>query len=155
MVNVYWRHGQTKHTLLANFGFMAQTRYIVESVGPEFRQYLFASDTEEKPFNRMERAEVYRKAKGIDSSAAFGSLLPFDDAEIKLRHSLYPLDKSQLEPFEVAVGAARGLDTTYRIRRPIMISAISYGALGRNAVRALARGAKLAGAVMNTGEGGT
>ena len=155
LLNLYWRHVQTSHTLLANFGFMAQFRYIVESVGPELRQYLFASDTEERPFSRVERAEVYRKAKGIDSSAAFGSLLEFDHTEIKLRHSFYPGDKDAIEPFNVAVGAARGLDTTYQIRRPIMISAMSYGALGENAVRALARGAKLAGAVMNTGEGGT
>ncbi len=155
LLNLFWRHFQTSHTLLANFGFLAQIRYLVESVGPEFRQYLFASDTEEKPFNRVERAEVYRKAQGIDSSAAFGSLLEFDQTEIKLRHSFYPVDKDQLEPFDVAVGAARSLTTRYHIKRPIMISAMSYGALGENAVRALARGAKLAGAVMNTGEGGT
>ena len=155
LLNAFWRHGQTSHTLLANFGFLAQTRYLVESVGPEFRQYLFASDMEERPFNRVERAEVYRKAKGVDSSAAFGSLLDFDRTEIKLRHSFYPVDKDQLEPFDVAVGASRNLDTTYHIKHPIMISAMSFGALGENAVRALARGAKLAGAVMNTGEGGT
>ena len=154
LFNVYWRHVQTAHTLLANFGFLAQFRYLVESVGPEFRQYLFASDTEEKPFSRVERAAVYRKAKGIDSSAAFGSLLDYERSGIKLRHSFYPVDKDQLEPFDVAVGAARGLETTYHIRRPIMISAMSYGALGQNAVRALARGARRAGAVMNTGEGG-
>ena len=35
-----------------------------------------------------------------------------------------------------------------------MISAMSYGALGQHAVRALARGAKQAGITMNTGEGG-
>ena len=155
LLNAFWRHGQTSHTLLANFGFLAQIRYLVESVGPEFRQYLFASDTKERPFNRVERAEVYRKAKGVDSSAAFGSLLDFDRTENKLRHSFYPIDQEQLEPFDVAVGAARNLDTTYHIKRPIMISAMSYGALGENAVRALARGAKLAGAIMNTGEGGT
>ena len=154
LLNLYWRHVQKSHTLLANFGFLAQIRYLVESVGPEFRQYLSASDTEESPFSRVERAEVYRKAKGIDSTAAFGSLLAYDRTEIKLRHSFYPVDKDQLEPFDVAVGAARGLDTTYNIRRPIMISAMSYGALGENAVRALARGAKLAGTIMNTGEGG-
>ena len=154
LLNLYWRHGQTSHALLANFGFMAQFRYMVESVGPELRQYLFASDTEERPFSRVERAEVYRKAKGIDSSAAFGSLLEFDRTEMKLRHSFYPVDKDAIEPFDVAVGAARGLDTTYHIKHPIMISAMSYGALGQNAVRALARGAKRAGAAMNTGEGG-
>ena len=67
LLNLHWRHVQTSHTLLANFGFLAQIRYVVESVGPEFRQYLFASDTEEKPFSRVESVEVYRKAKGVDS----------------------------------------------------------------------------------------
>ena len=154
IVNSYWRHGQTSHTLLANYGFLAQVRYLVESVGPEMRQYLFASDTEERPFNRVDRAQVYRKAKGVDSSAAFGTLLAYDRSEAKLRHSFFPADKQDIKPFSVAVGAARGLETTYHIERPIMISAMSYGALGERAVRALARGAKLAGAPMNTGEGG-
>jgi glutamate synthase domain-containing protein 2 len=154
LVNGYWRHVQTTHTLLANYGFLAQFRYIVESVGPEFRQYLFASDTEERPFNRVDRAQVYRKAKGIDSSSAFGTLLAYDLNEAKLRHSFYPLDKQQLETFDVAVGAARGLATTYHIKHPIMISAMSFGALGERAVRSLARGAKLSGTLMNTGEGG-
>ncbi|MBC8404314.1 MAG: FMN-binding glutamate synthase family protein [Planctomycetes bacterium] len=154
LLNTYWRHFQSSHTLLANFGFLAQFRYLAESVGPEFRQYLFSSDTEERPFNRNERAEVYRKSKGIDSSSAFGTLLSYDPEEAKIRHSFYPTDKQRLEKFDVAVGAARGLETTYHINRPIMISAMSYGALGENTVRSLARGAKLAGIPMNTGEGG-
>ena len=154
LLNVYWRHFQSSHTLLANFGFMAQFRYMAESVGPEFRQYLFPSDTEEGPFNRVARSEVYRKAKGFDSSSAFGTLLDNVPSETKPRHSFYPVDKVNLDEFDVAVGAARGLETTYHIRRPIMISAMSYGALGENAVRALARGARKAGIPMNTGEGG-
>ncbi len=154
LLNLHWRHGQTSHALLSNFGLIAQFRYIIESVGPEFRQYLFSSDTEEKPFSRVERAEVYNKAKGMDSSSAFGSLLDFDHAEMKLRHSFYPVDKDAVQPFDVAVGQARGIESVYHIKHPIMISAMSYGALGQNAVRALARGAKRAGAAMNTGEGG-
>ena len=154
LVNLHWRYGQRRHTLLANFGFLAQFRYLIESVGPEFRQYLYASDTEGRPFNRMERAEVYRKAKGIDSSSAFGTLRDFEEDEIKLRNSFFPLAKGELEDFEIVVGAARGLKSAYPIRRPLMISAMSYGALGEHAVRALARGAKLAGTIMNTGEGG-
>lgn len=130
VLNAFWRHGQTSHTLLANFGFLAQIRYLLKSVGPAFRRYLFASDTEEQPFNRGR-------------------------TETKLRHSFYPVDESQVEPFDVAVGAPRHLDTTHHIKRPIMISAMSDGPLGQNAVRALARRARLAGAVMNTGEGGT
>ncbi len=154
VLNLYWRYGQTTHTLLANFGFLAQVRYLLESIGPELRQYLFASDIEERPFNRIERAEVYRKSKGIDSLSAFGSLLEYGRDEIKLLHSFYPLNHDQIGSCDFVVGSARNLKTAYHIRKPIMISAMSYGALGQNAVRALARGAKLAGAIMNTGEGG-
>lgn len=154
LVNVYYRHIQKNHTLLSNFGIMAQLRYIVESIGPEFRQYLYLSDTEEKPFNRIERSEVYRKAKGIDSSSSFGSQMEFNSNEVKLRHSMYPIDKSELKPYGLIFGEERGIKNTYTLKHPVIISAMSYGALGENAVRSLARGAKKAGIPMNTGEGG-
>ena len=154
MVNIYFLYFQKKHALLTNFGIIAQLRYMIESVGPEFRQYLYMNDTEERPFTRTERAEVYRKAKNVDSSSAFGSLNNFDNDEIKLRHSLYPKRKSQLESFSVVFGEERGIANTFTIQRPFMISAMSYGALSIRAVRALARGAKKAAIPMNTGEGG-
>jgi len=154
-INYYYRHLQTGHSLLRNFGIIGQLRYLIESVGPEFRQYLFAGDTEERPFTRVERAEVYRKAKDVDSSSAFGSLLEFNDSEIKLKHSLYPVDKDELIPYRVTFGEERGIKNAYTITKPFMISAMSFGALGQNAVRSLARGARMAGIPMNTGEGGT
>ncbi len=154
LMNLYWRYVQKTHTLLANFGFLAQIRYLVESIGPEFRQYLYATDNEERPFTRNERAEVYRKAKGIDSSAAFGTQLDPMDGQITLRHSFFPTPKEDLDPFNVTFGKARGLGTAYTITKPVIISAMSFGALGSRAVRALARGAKKAGIPMNTGEGG-
>ena len=153
-INIYFLYIQKKHALLSNFGFMAQIRYIVESIGPEFRQYLYMNDTEERPFNRMERAEVYRKAKNVDSSSAFGSLKNFNNDEIKLRHSLYPKSKSELKPFSVTFGEERGISSAFTISKPFMISAMSYGALSARAVRSLARGAKKADIPMNTGEGG-
>jgi glutamate synthase domain-containing protein 2 len=153
-LNVYYLRIQKTHALLANFGVLAQMRYVVESIGPEFRQYLFMGDTEERPFNRVERAEVYRKAKNVDSSSAFGSQLNFDGRDFKLLHSMFPIPKSELEPFALSVGEERGIDGAYRLNKPLMISAMSYGALGERAVRALARGAKKAGIAMNTGEGG-
>lgn len=154
LVNVYYLKVQKHHTLLSNFGIIAQLRYIFESVGPEFRQYLFLSDVEERPFNRVERSEVYRKAKGVDSSSCFGSQLSFDSTEFKLRHSMFPKPKEQLEKFSLVFGEERGIENTYNLESPIIISAMSYGALGNRAVRALARGARLAGIPMNTGEGG-
>lgn len=154
LFNFYYRHIQKKHALLRNFGIIAQARYIIESVGPELRQYLYANDVEEKPFSRAERAEVYRKAKNIDSSEAFGSLLNFDDEEIKLRHSLYPVDKNDMEKYSLTFGEERGIKNQYTIDKPFIVSAMSFGALGQNAVRAISRGAKNAGIPMNTGEGG-
>lgn len=154
LINIYFLYIQKKHALLTNFGFMAQMRYLIESIGPEFRQYLYMSDTEEKPFNRIERAEIYRKAKNIDSSSAFGSLNQFNNDEIKLRHSMYPKNKKSLEKFSLTFGEERGIKNTFEITKPIMISAMSYGALSSNAVRSLARGAKKANIPMNTGEGG-
>ena len=154
LLNFYYRHIQKKHSLLRNFGIIAQARYMIESVGPELRQYLYASDVEEKPFSRAERAEVYRKAKNIDSSEAFGSLLNFDDGEIKLRHSLYPIDKKDMKNYSLTFGEERGIKNKYTITKPFIASAMSFGALGQNAVRAISRGAKAAGIPMNTGEGG-
>ncbi len=154
LINIYFLHIQKEHTLLSNFGFVAQLRYIIESIGPEFRQYLYMSDTEERPFNRVERAEVYRKSKNVDSSAAFGSLYNFNNDEVKLRHSMYPVDKSKFKPFSVIFGEERGISSAFTITKPMMISAMSYGALSIPAVRSLARGAKKADIPMNTGEGG-
>lgn len=153
-INFYYRHVQTKYTILSNFGFLAQLRYMSESIGPEFRQYFFLSDTEERPFSRVEREEVYRKSKNEDSSSAFGSQLNFDHHEIKIKHSLYPIAAKEMDQFKVTFGEERKLKTAYTITKPFMISAMSYGALGERAVRALSRGAKRAGIAMNTGEGG-
>ena len=153
-LNFYYRHIQNHHTLLANFGIMAQMRYMMESIGPEFRQYFFLNDTEEKPFSRVERSEVYRKAKGIDSSSSFGSQLNFDSSELKLRHSMYPIPKEKIKPFSLVFGEERNLPQTYTLKHPLIISAMSYGALGEKAIRALARGARKSGIPMNTGEGG-
>lgn len=154
LANLFYQHVQTEHTLLKNFGLLGQARYMMESIGPEMRQYLFANDQEERPFNREERSEVYRKAKNVDSASSFGSQQSFDSSEIKVRHSMFPTPANELKPFKVTYGEERGLESAYTINHPLMISAMSYGALGENAIRSLARGAKLAGIPMNTGEGG-
>ena len=151
ILNFYYRHIQKKHTLLSNFGLFALFRYFLESLGPELRQYLYSSDTEERPFNRMERADIYNKSKNILQSAAFGSQLSFDSSEFKLKHSFYPRAEGEAKSFHLQFGEG---SRVYEIDKPLLISAMSYGSLGYKAVRALARGAKKAGIVMNTGEGG-
>ena len=64
---------QTRHAIRRNFPVIGRFRYIFENLGEFFRQYFFAMDREELPFNRAERAWAYRAAKGVDSTVAFGS----------------------------------------------------------------------------------
>ena len=154
LLNVYYLYIQKQHTLLANFGILALFRYFVESVGPEFRQYLYSSDTEEKPFNRIERADIYKQSKNQEKSSAFGSLLDFSVPALKLKHSFYPVDIAQLSPFKVCFGEERALTQAFTIDKAIMIGAMSYGALGNRAIQALSLGAKKAELPLNTGEGG-
>ena len=153
-LNFYYLYIQKQHALLANFGILALFRYLVESIGPEFRQYLYSSDTEEKPFSRIDRADVYKKAKNRETSSAFGSLLDFDSKALKLKHSFYPMDINKLEPFRVCFGEERGLKQAYTIRKAIMVGGMSYGALGKKAIHSLSLGAKKADIPLNTGEGG-
>jgi glutamate synthase domain-containing protein 2 len=154
VMNFFYRFVQSRHAVLRNFGVLGQARYVIESVGPELRQYLFSSDTEERPFNRVERSEVYRKAKGIDAAVSFGSSLNYDSTEIKIRHSMFPTPHDQLEPYRLTIGEERGLESRYTLTKVVMASAMSFGSLGAPAVRAIGRGALRAGIPMNTGEGG-
>lgn len=152
-MDVYCRWIQKKHTLLSNFGVLAFFRYVFENLGPGLRQYFFSSDTEERPFNRVERSDVYRKAKDMDKDSSFGSLMHFDSTELKLKHSFFPYT-GELEPFSLHFGEERHLKNTYTLTKPLLISGMSFGSLGQNAVRALCRGAQKAGIAINTGEGG-
>ncbi len=154
MINWYYLYIQKKHTLLANFGVLALFRYLIESVGPELRQYLFSSDMEERPFSRIERTDLYKIAKNEEKSSAFGSLLNFDGTSFKLKHSFYPSSLKDIQPYHLCFGNERDLRATYTINNLVMISAMSYGALGKKAIQALSRGAKKANIALNTGEGG-
>ncbi len=154
LLNIYFKLIQKKHTLLKNFGLLAMARYMLESIGPEMRQYFFMNDTEERPFNRIERADVYRKAKNIDSTEAFGSQLEFNHHELKLKHSFFPLAKKNVESFLLTFGEERKCENPYTITKPVMISAMSFGSLGSKAISSLSKGACLSGIPLNTGEGG-
>ena len=152
ILNIYCLYFQKKHTLLANFGILAFFRYFLEGIGPELRQYLYSSDIEERPFNRMERRDVYIKAKKEGEASSFGSLLDFKHRNYILKHSFYPKDKKTV--FSLTFGEEREIAKSYQLDKALLIGGMSYGSLGKRAVQALARGAKKAGLCMNTGEGG-
>lgn len=146
---------QTKHTIRRNYPVVGRLRYFFEHMGEFFRQYFFAMDREELPFNRAQRSWVYRAAKNVDSTVAFGSTRPLDKPGdvIFLNHPFPTLeeDVAEISPVIIGAGFAR---IPYVTRSFYNISAMSFGALSVPAVRALAKGAAKSGIWMNTGEGG-
>lgn len=145
---------QTTHAIRRNFPVIGRFRYLFEKLGEYFRQYFFALDREEMPFNRAERSWVYRAAKGIDNTVAFGStrsLKPVGTAMFV--NCAYSVLEEDIEPTAaITVGPhARKPYTTDAI---FNISAMSYGAISKPAVLALSNGARMAGVWINTGEGG-
>ncbi|HLC55331.1 MAG TPA: FMN-binding glutamate synthase family protein [Candidatus Nanoarchaeia archaeon] len=150
----YLRHFQTQHALLRNFGLFGTLRYFFESFGPEFRQYFVANDQEEKPFSRNERRAIYRRAHNdTEQTMPFGTQVDLE-GRVMFVPSLYPKDPSTIRPYCATFGEERGISTAYSINHPMMISAMSFGALGKQAVQALSHGAREAGIPLNTGEGG-
>lgn len=145
---------QTKHTVLRNFPVIGHMRYLLEHMGEFFRQYFFAMDREEMPFNRAERSYVYRAAKGVDSTVPFGSTRDLrPTGTILFANCAYPPLSDDVAPTaELEIGPfAR---QPYRTASLFNISGMSYGAISRPATQALSRGAAKAGIWLNTGEGG-
>lgn len=145
---------QTKSTLRRNYPVLARGRYLFEHMGEFLRQYFFALDREEMPFNRAERSWVYRAAKNVDSTVAFGSShYLHDPGTVYFVNCPYPtLEEDSVAPSSVTIGPYAKYP--YQTASLFNISGMSYGALSIPAVRALSKGAKMAGIWMNTGEGG-
>ncbi|HET8711548.1 MAG TPA: FMN-binding glutamate synthase family protein, partial [Spongiibacteraceae bacterium] len=66
---------QRQHAVRRNFPVLGRFRYGIENLGPYLRQYLFDTDRGLLPFNRAERSWVYRAAKNLENTVAFGSTL--------------------------------------------------------------------------------
>jgi glutamate synthase domain-containing protein 2 len=145
---------QTKHAIRRNYPVIGRFRWFFEQVGEFFRQYFFAMDREEMPFNRAERAWVYRAAKGEENTVPFGSTRDLRPPGTAIfANCPYPiLDEETRPTSEVTVGPY--CRRPYSTSRFFHVSAMSYGAISRPAVLALSNGAKKAGCWLNTGEGG-
>ncbi|MYM62091.1 FMN-binding glutamate synthase family protein [Pseudomaricurvus sp. HS19] len=152
---LYWVDvHQTKHAIRRNYPVIGRFRYIFEHLGEFFRQYFFAMDREELPFNRAQRSWVYRAAKNLDSTVAFGSTRSLNQAgEVIFLNGLFPvMEEDALPPATITFGEgyARQPFSTNTI---FNISGMSFGALSVPAIKALSKGARKAGIWLNTGEG--
>lgn len=146
---------QTTQTVRRNYPIIGRFRYFFEHMGEFFRQYFFALDREELPFNRAQRSWVYRAAKNIDSTIAFGSTRPLDSpGEVIFVNHVFPVQSHQAKAPENIIFGEQYAQHPYTTNALINISGMSYGALSAPAITALAMGAKKAGIWMNSGEGG-
>ena len=146
--------GQTKDSIRHNYPVIGRFRTIFTELGEFFRQYFFAMDREEMPFNRAERDWVYKSSRGVDNTVAFGSTKNLGvTGTVIFNNSPFPLlDEDTVEPPAIEFGPF--CPNPYHSKSIINISGMSFGALSGPAVRALSKGAEMAGCWMNTGEGG-
>lgn len=145
---------QTSHAIRRNYPVIGRFRYLFEKLGEFFRQYFFAMDREELPFNRAERTWVYRAAKNTDNTTAFGStrdLRPIGTAIFA--NTMFPtLEEENAEVTPLIIGPYT--DNPYLHRYVFNTSGMSFGAISVPALQALTEGAHRAGIWVNTGEGG-
>jgi len=145
---------QTTHAIRHNFPLIGRLRYLLENLGEYFRQYFIAQDREELPFNRATRNWIYRTAKGGGGLIGFGSTNDLrQQGSILFVNASYPLleeEFTKTPPIVIGKQCQQPFEAAYIFN----ISGMSYGALSKVAVTALAQGAKQTGIWMNTGEGG-
>lgn len=145
---------QTAHAIRRNYPVIGRFRYWFEHLGTFFRQYFFTMDREELPFNRAERSWIYRAAKNISNTVAFGSTRDLKPAgTVIFVNCPYPtLDKDAVLPHAITIGVE--CRHPYTTTSMFNISGMSYGALSKPAIISLSHGARKANAWINTGEGG-
>lgn len=145
---------QTEDAIRRNYPVIGRFRHLFSTLGEFFRQYFFAMDREELPFNRAQREWVKRAGEGHGNTVAFGSTRNLNVAgtPIFANAAFPPLDDqfASSEPMTIGENARHPFKATSFFN----ISGMSFGAISKPAVQALSKGAKDAGVWMNTGEGG-
>src|SRR3954471_10436562 len=154
---------QKHHAILRNFPIAGHFRYWLETIGPELRQYIVASNDEERPFSRDQRRWVYASAKLQNNYFGFGSDndLEHTDGNVIVHHRTfgraYPTHGSVGQearlPAAKVLGGPRGRRHAFRPESVVNVSGMSFGSLSGNAIEAINRGAAAAVCLHNTGEG--
>ena len=143
---------QRDHSILRNFPILGHFRFLFELIRPEIYQYFVESDTDGVPFDRDTRSLVYQRAKDVRDTVPFGTKEDVYEVGYEwVNHSMAPVHNAP-EDMRVTIG---GPDCTQPYSASLLnISAMSYGALSKNAILALSGGAKKGNFAHNTGEGG-
>ena len=143
---------QRKHSVLRNYPVIGHLRFLLEKLRPELQQYFIERNYDGRPYDRDTRTVIYERAKGINGEKAFGTEREVNEVGYEwLLHSTAPGEPAKDQP-RVTVG---GPDCKQPYDMALLnVSAMSFGALSANAIRALNAGAARGGFAHDTGEGG-
>lgn len=143
---------QRRHAVLRNYPVVGHVRFLMERIRPEIQQYFIERNYDGRPFDRDTRTVIYERAKGIHGEQAFGTERDVNEVGYEyVVHSTAPREPAPAQP-RVRVG---GPDCAQPYDMALLnVSAMSFGALSANALRALNRGAAAGGFAHDTGEGG-
>lgn len=144
---------QTKHSLLRTFPLVARLRWVFEEEREKIQQYFIEDDLNGTPINREKRSIVYQRAKKEIETVPFGTQHNvYEKGYEFVKHSLFPKNHHRITGEHVWIGSDK---CTQKYKASIInISAMSFGSLSKNAIKALNQGAKMGGFAHNTGEGG-
>jgi glutamate synthase domain-containing protein 2 len=152
LVLCIWDLFQRKLTLPRNYPGAAHIRWLAYDLRPYLRQYIVEGDLEGTPFSFEARNLVHARARGTEDVNPFGSEREMDeDGYHWVSHSIAPASEPETDP-RIVVGneqTARPYEASV-----LNVSAMSFGAISPNAIRALNLGARLGGFYHDTGEGG-
>jgi len=144
---------QSKNSVRRNFPVLGRFRALFAHLGEFFRQYFFAQDREEMPFNRAERSWIDRVSKQGSETVPFGSTRNLTPGSVIFANGMFPkLEGEHALHIPKLIGA--GAKQPYQPKSFFNISAMSFGSLSAPAVRALSHGAAMGKCWLNTGEGG-
>ncbi|MDF1756901.1 MAG: FMN-binding glutamate synthase family protein [Legionellaceae bacterium] len=143
---------QKRKAILRNFPVVGHFRYLFEFIRPEIQQYFIANDEEERPYNREVRSLIYRRSKNVSDTIPFGTSRDvYRNGYNWVLHSLSPKSIEDVKT-SLLIGGDDCLKPYLASR--LNVSAMSFGAISANAVKAINLGAKAGGFAQNTGEGG-
>ena len=143
---------QPLHSVRRNYPIIGRLRWFFEEIRPEIRQYLIEDDKTKTPFSRSQRSLVYARAKNEQSDRPFGTLVDvYENGHEFIAHSTRPAPVADPATFRTRI-AGDDCDQPYEASI-YNISAMSFGSLSANAIRALNKGANMGGFAHDTGEG--
>lgn len=152
---------QKGHNVLRNYPVIGHFRFLMLKIRPEIQQYYIETEQSGRPFNAETRSLIDRRSEYRYTLRTMGSkryTVPFG-TQLDVYEPGYEWINHSLKPSNVPLSEARVMVGGADCLQPYLasrfnISAMSYGAISKPAIRALNRGAKEGDFAHNTGEGG-